>query len=70
MDKKTILTILGFIIFATGFLAITLSLVGLNFTFLSFLEKPGRTFAFVVKIIMVFGGFIMFYIGRMDNSIE
>lgn len=70
MKNKQWITLIGFILFAIGFLSIVLSIVGLNFSFLSFIEKPGKTFAFVVKLILLFAGFIMFYLGRMDNSVE
>ncbi|MBT8188797.1 MAG: hypothetical protein KJO29_00090 [Bacteroidia bacterium] len=70
MNKRNILTILGFLIFFFGFMALIFSLVGIRFTFLKFIDAPGATFGFVVRLIMVFGGIIMIYISRMDNTVE
>ncbi|NNF20656.1 MAG: hypothetical protein HKN67_01845, partial [Saprospiraceae bacterium] len=53
-----------------GFMALIFSLVGIRFTFLKFIDAPGATFGFVVRLIMVFGGIIMIYISRMDNTVD
>ena len=70
MTKRTFFTVLGFTIFFFGFIAMVLSLVNLKLSILSFIDKPGKTFGFVVRIIMIFGGMVMLYIARSDQNIE
>ena len=70
MKKKTFFTILGFVIFALGFLALIMSLVNLKLSILSFIDKPGRTFGFVVRLVMIFGGMVMLYVARTENRID
>jgi hypothetical protein len=67
MNKKTILMIAGFTIFFFGFIALVLSLVGLQLSMLTFIDIPGRTFGLVVRLIMIFGGMIMLYLGRVES---
>lgn len=57
----------GFVIFFLGFIALVLSLVGLQLSMLTFIDAPGKTFGLVVRIIMIFGGMIMLYLGRIES---
>ncbi|MBX2891943.1 MAG: hypothetical protein KF734_13515 [Saprospiraceae bacterium] len=66
MKNKGLLTLLGFALIIIGFSALILQLVGVQWVFLSFLEKMGRLFAFVVKIIMVIAGFVVIVLARTD----
>ena len=61
---KLKLTIIGFVLFLFGMLALILSLVGLKLSFLTWIDSPGRGFGFLIRIIMIFGGMILFYVGR------
>jgi len=61
---KTKLTIIGFIMFLLGFLSLVLSMIGLNLSILNFLESMGRGLSFAIKLLMVFGGMILFYVAR------
>jgi len=67
---KTIMTVTGFLIFLFGFLALCLSLVNLKLSFLTFIDKPGATFGFVIRLVMIFGGMAMFYVGRTSDADE
>lgn len=67
---KTYLSLIGFILFLIGTLSVILALVGLNLSFLSFLDQFGAGFAFTVKLIMIFGGMILFYVARTAESPE
>lgn len=57
-------TILGFILFSLGVLSLILSLVGLNFTFLSFMYNKG-VLSLVIQLVLLFGGMIMLYMARV-----
>lgn len=68
MKKNDILTILGFALFITGFTSLTLTMVGLRWSWLSWIDDIGSVFGFVVKILMaVFGIALVAYI-RTDYS--
>jgi hypothetical protein len=41
-------------------------MIGVQWAFLTFLEIPGRLFAFVAKIVMVIGGFVVIVLARTD----
>ena len=56
MKHKGILTLIGFILFFTGTLAIVLSMIGVRFAIFTLLEEYSRTTAFFTYVfLMVFG---------------
>lgn len=59
---KGIFILLGFIFFLLGILGIILDLVGMQFSFLLWLDKLGRLGSFIVKLIMLFGGLVVMYL--------
>ena len=64
--KKDLLTLLGFLLFVFGFLAIILSIVGVNLAFLVWMTKFGQLTAFLLKILMIVGGVIIVVLARTD----
>ena len=72
MNKRTFWTITGFLLFFFGFLSMILYLFagGIRLTFLSFIDSFGPVAGFVIRIIMIFGGMVIFYVGRTGDSIE
>ena len=58
--------LLGFLLVVFGLTALVLQLVGSQWVFLQFLEKPGRLFAFVAKLLMVMAGFIIVALANTD----
>ncbi len=64
--NKSILTLIGFLLIALGFMAIILSLVGLRFSFLAWLDAPGALFGFVIRLLMIVAGFILVYFAQTD----
>jgi len=63
--NKGIVTTIGYVLFAIGFLSILFSLVGLELTILKWLSSFGRTTALIVKLLMLFGGLIIMYISKL-----
>jgi hypothetical protein len=57
---------LGFLLAGIGFLALMLSLVGIQFTFLAWLDAPGPLFGFVMKIVLILAGFILLAVSQTD----
>jgi hypothetical protein len=65
--KSPSLSVIGFIIFSLGILSVILSLVGLRFTFLSFLSDHG-IISLIVQILMIFGGMALLYVARTSED--
>jgi len=68
--NKTWLTVLGFLLAVFGFLSIVLSMVGLQFFFLAWLDFAGRSLGFLFKVIMTLTGFVMAYLGSSDFAAD
>ena len=66
ISRNIWMTVLGFVIAGTGFLALVLSLVGIQLSFLTWIEYPGRLFGFLAKVVMVMAGVIILYIYNSD----
>lgn len=66
MKNKGYYTLLGFLLFIIGISAIVLQVVGVQWAFLSFLERIGRLFAFVVKVLMAMAGVVIIVLARTD----
>ncbi|GJM35104.1 MAG: hypothetical protein DHS20C18_41050 [Saprospiraceae bacterium] len=68
--NKTILAIVGFLLAGTGFLALVLSLVSVQLSFLTWIDIPGRLFGFIVRLMMIIIGMAMIYLNLTDFSKE
>ena len=65
-SNKSILTIIGFLFLMIGFSAICLMLMGIQYSFLTWLDAPGRLFGFVGRLVIVIIGFLMVAVARME----
>jgi hypothetical protein len=63
---KSLWMLLGFLLIVLGFTAVLLQMVGTQWAFMAFLDRIGLLFAFVVKILMILGGFVLFIVARTD----
>jgi membrane protein insertase Oxa1/YidC/SpoIIIJ len=70
IKNKGIWSIVGFLLAAIGFLAIALSMVGIRFAFLTWLDAPGPLFGFIAKIAMIIIGILILYLAQSDFSGE
>lgn len=64
--NKTLVTVIGFLLAGIGLLAIFLSIVNVNFTFLYWMQSFGGGTAFAMKLGLAVIGFILIYIGQTD----
>ncbi len=62
------LTLIGFILFMLGSLSLILSLVGLNLSIFSFMEKMPSVTGLLVKLFLIVGGMIIMYVSKMDRT--
>lgn len=58
--------LVGFLIAGIGFIALILSLIGLQLSYLTWIDKPGRLFGFIIRITMIVGGLITVYLAQME----
>lgn len=71
MNKNSgFLSLVGFILAGLGFLAIILSMIGVQFSFLLWLNQLGQLWSFLIKILMIIAGIILVYIAQSDFSGE
>jgi membrane-bound ClpP family serine protease len=65
-SNKGWLTLLGFLLAGTGFLALILSLVGLNLAFLTWIDLPGPLFGLIARIAIILVGMILIYLSQTN----
>ena len=70
VKNKGLVTLVGFLLAGLGFLALVLSLIGVQFAFLTWIDKPGKLFGFVFRIIMITVGIVMIYLAQTDFEKE
>jgi hypothetical protein len=64
MYRATILLIVGFLVFLAGFISLVLMLVGLQLSYLVFIDTWGRSVGLVIRLLMIFGGVVLVYLMR------
>jgi len=64
--NKALWTTVGFLLIITGFLALALSMVGIQLALLAWIDALGGLFGFIVKLLMVLGGFVIVYLSQAD----
>jgi len=64
------MTVTGFLLFLFGFISMVLYLFagGVRLSFLSFIDNFGSTTGFVIRLLMIFGGMILFYVSRTEEE--
>jgi hypothetical protein len=58
---RLFLLIIGFLLFVIGFISFTLILIGGNFSYLAWIDRPGTPQGVIIRILMVGGGLVMAY---------
>jgi len=64
--SKTTKTIIGFLLFIIGGLALVLSLIGVQLSYLTWIDKPSALLGFVIRLLMILGGIVMVVLARTD----
>jgi len=64
--NKSIFTFLGFVLFLSGMSALVLSLVGVQLSFLTWIDSPGKTIGFLIRLAMILTGIIMIFLSRSN----
>ncbi len=68
--KKGIATLIGFILVGLGFLGVILSMIGIQFSFLTWIDGAGPLVGFIARLLMIIIGFIIIYLsqGNLENE--
>jgi len=64
--SKTATTIIGFLLFIVGGLALVLSLIGVQLSYLTWIDEPSRLLGFVIRLLMILAGIVMVVLARTD----
>ena len=64
--SKALYTFVGFLLFLFGFMALALSLVGVQLSFLTWIDAPGKLFGFVIRVLMILAGIVIVVLTRTD----
>jgi hypothetical protein len=64
--NRGILTLAGFLLFIFGFSALCLMIMGVQYSFLTWIDAPGRLFGFVVRLVMIILGFMLVAADRVN----
>ena len=68
--KKTIATLVGFLLFLFGFLSLVLSMIGLQLAFLAWLDLAGPLVGFLARLVMILAGVILVMLAQTDWAKE
>jgi uncharacterized membrane protein len=68
--KKNIFTVVGFALLLFGMSALVLSLVGVKFSFLLWIDAGGPTLGFVIRLLMIFGGVAIAWLANHNWAAE
>jgi hypothetical protein len=64
--NKPLFSIIGFLVFSIGLLSVIFSMVGLRFTFLSWMYNHGVA-TLIIQILLLFGGIVIWYVARTSE---
>lgn len=70
MKSKNSIRIVGFILFILGVLSFVFLLIGINFTFLRWIDISGSLVGLVIRIAMIAVGLLMVYATNFDYTKE
>lgn len=73
MKNSSLMTLMGFILLILGILSLVLSITGLQFQFLLWMDYFGFGIGFLLRILMILGGFVIIYLSKFnweDNDKE
>ena len=66
MTTKSIYAILGFLLIIIGVLALVLMFVGVQLSFLTWIDAPGKLGGFVIRLLMIIAGFVIIVLTQTD----
>lgn len=68
--NRSLWTLAGFLLTGLGFVAIVLSLVGVQLAFLTWIDSPGRLIGFLIRILMIIVGIVIIYLAQTKIELD
>jgi cytochrome c oxidase subunit IV len=68
--SKSLKLVIAFILFVLGFLSLLMSMLGLQFTYLRWLENLPVLVSVLIKLTMLIGGIVLAYMTTLGNEQE
>ena len=59
---RHVFMIFGFLLFIIGVLSTVFIMIGANFSYLAWIDKPGSPRGIIIRILMIGGGLVMSYL--------
>lgn len=59
MSSKSVFAILGFVLIIVGMLSLVLMIVGVQLSFLTWIDAIGRLGGFLIRLLMIISGFVI-----------
>ena len=59
-------SLIGFLLFIIGGLALVLSLIGVQLSYLTWIDSPSPLLGFVIRLLMILGGIVIVVLARTD----
>jgi hypothetical protein len=70
MRLRTLFIIIGFLLFVIGMLSLVFVLIGANFTYLAWIDKPGSPRGLIIRLLMIGGGLVISYLALNPEQEE
>ena len=64
--KRGTITLIGFVLVGLGFMTLVLSLIGVQLSFLTWMDYAGPLTAFIARLLMIMIGFIIIYLSTSN----
>jgi len=64
--SKVTKSFIGFVLFTVGGLALVLSLIGVQLSYLTWIDAGGRLLGFVLRLLMILAGVVIVVLARTD----
>lgn len=65
-NRKGLWSIIGFLLMGFGFMSLIFSMVGMQFSFMQWMDAGGRMIGFLLRLLMIIAGIIILYIVNTD----
>ncbi|MDX1684686.1 MAG: hypothetical protein R3275_05570 [Saprospiraceae bacterium] len=67
--KRAILTGLGFVMSGVGILSLVYKMIGLQLSYLVWIDSFGALTGLILRLVMIFGGVIIVYLSRTEMDV-
>ncbi len=64
--RKGLWSVVGFLLMGLGLMSLVFSMVGMQFSFMQWIDAAGRMAGFLFRLVMIIAGIIILYIANTD----